>query len=515
LEYLITNVKKLRIDGQILMHDLTEDMLKQDLKVSRLHTAKFLRELKKLRGGDYEEVEAQGVQMDWTINTFGFGSQHNSDLLEKLAERFDGMYYFIKDNDAINECFATCLGGLMSIVATNLQLKVMPLNGAKNVKILNDVVVKLQDSAVFASLGDIQSEQKRHILFELDLPKVKAESGADSYCSVELSYENTISSNSDVLHSLMQLKRGTVTRNRDNLVDEQHNRLVVAHALQNADALGRAGHLEQARAKLDNAIRNVRSSSSSLTLMSRNLVNDMTETKKGYASMNDYKKWGNQITKTKNLSILRERAVRVSNSSNQYSLHTRYSNNSQRTILSQFNENCSDDSDSLEHVRWTRQTLPTTRQTLPTTRRVIGGPKSSSLNERLTVNYRPQVRPPVSMPVLSGALKLKRGTKFNARHKKPPHVRFVDSSNRVFKRETFNSTDSQSRVSSLSSVWPEPAELESPHVYEVESSKVSLGTSANAVMFRLPFSSLDEAESAHVHDTNTEQNEEKKDSLYS
>jgi len=48
---IIENVKKLKIDGQILTHDLTEDMLEEELMVSRLHIAKFLREIEKLREG--------------------------------------------------------------------------------------------------------------------------------------------------------------------------------------------------------------------------------------------------------------------------------------------------------------------------------------------------------------------------------------------------------------------------------------------------------------------------------
>merc|ERR1719233_2708283 len=126
--------------------------------VSRVHTKKFLREIEKLREGVEENVQGQELQLDCTINTFGYGSNHNSDMLEKLAERFDGMYYFIKDAGAINEGFATCLGGLMSTVATNLHLNVIPLNGAKNVKILNDFAVSKHEGTVTTKLGDIQSE---------------------------------------------------------------------------------------------------------------------------------------------------------------------------------------------------------------------------------------------------------------------------------------------------------------------------------------------------------------------
>jgi len=357
VEDLVDNVTRLKVDGQILMHDLTEEMLEEDLKVSRLHTAKFLREIEKLREGHQETVDKQEVQLECTINTFGFGSNHNSDLLEKLAERFDGMYYFIRDVDAINESFATCLGGLMSTVATNLQLHVKPLCGAANVKILNDFVVKTQVDVVSANLGDIQSEEKRHILFEMDLPEVKAESCAETYCSVKLNYENTITSKTDVLLSLMDLKREKVTAKRDDIVDEQYNRVVVSQALHNADALGRAGELEKARASLDTAMYTVRSSRSSGTPMSRTLLNDMTETRKGYGSRRDYEKWGNQLTKTNRSSYRRERSVRISNNrSGQYAMSKSYARKSQIQTVKQFKSRCSDDSDSDDDKKTNRRT---------------------------------------------------------------------------------------------------------------------------------------------------------------
>lgn len=385
LEDLVTNVKKMKIDGQILMHDLTEDMLEEDLKVSRLHTAKFLREIEKLREGE----EAQEKQLDCTINTFGYGSSHNSDLLEKLAERFDGMYYFIKDTDAINEGFATCLGGLMSTVATNLQLSLTPLNGAKKVHILNDFVVKTQDGVTTATLGDIQSEEKRHILFEVDLPEAKAEIGSDTYCSVKLSYENTISSKTNVLLSLMEVKREKVTGKRDEMVDEQYNRVVVAQALHNADELGRVGQLEQARASLDHAMVTVRSSRSSCTPMSRNLVSDMTETKKGYASIKDYRKWGKNYTKQNRSCYRRERSVLVSDRSNQYATQRTYVNVSKIKAVTQFNNSCSDDSDSADEVL-------SKHRTRAVSLRSIEAPKTKTPKPRQSVYARSKIRTPAS-----------------------------------------------------------------------------------------------------------------------
>jgi len=357
LEVVITNVRTLKIDGQILMHDLTEEMLEEDLKVPRLHTAKFLREIERLREGEEEKAVAEKVQLDCTINTFGYGSRHNSDLLEKLAERFDGMYYFIKDTDSIKEGFATCLGGLMSTVATNLQLSLKPTNGAANIKVLNDFAVSTENGSVTANLGDIQSEEKRHILFEIDLPKIWAESDVATYCSVRLSYENKITTKSDTLISLMKLRRQGVTGKRIEIVDEQYNRVVVAKALQTADELGRVGQLAEARASLDTAMKSVSYSRSCRTPMSRGLVIDMAHTMRGYASLKDYRKWGKQYSKQNRSCYRRERSVRVNDIDGRYTTQSRFMNLSKRKAVTQFNLSCSDDSSDSNDDQFTNRRI--------------------------------------------------------------------------------------------------------------------------------------------------------------
>jgi len=492
VEDLVGNVKRLKVDGQILMHDLTEEMLEEDLKVSRLHTAKFLREIEKLREGHEETVDKQDVQLECTINTFGFGSNHNSDLLEKLAWRFDGMYYFVTDTDAINESFATCLGGLLSTVATNLQLQVKPLSGATNVKILNDFVVRTQIDLVSANLGDIQSEEKRHIVFEMDLPEAKAESSAETYCSVKLNYENTITSKTDVLLSLMDLKREKVTAKRDDIVDEQYNRVVVSQALHKADAHGRAGQLEKARASLNTAMVTVRSSRSSGTIMSRTLLNDMSETKKGYGTLRDYKKWGKQLTKTKRSSCRKERSVRISNHrSHTYSMSRSYAKASQIKAVAQFKNRCSDDSDSEEEKK-------TNSRTRSVSLRALKAPKPRA-QPRQSVHFRarrPQTVGGQSVP----QLKLKK------RSKRKLRKRSSYSKRNPYKRPQASKLGSApiTPISAFFSKKPLPAEQKSvtdiTMVSKSRPPKASPDRPTKSVTFESPKSSVD-TEQKSVVDT--------------
>jgi len=366
LPKLLEQVREMKIDGQILTHDLTEEMLEEDLAVSRIHRSKFLREIEKLRAGEQEDKESSPPPLSCTINTFGYGSSHNSDLLEKMAERFDGMYYYVKDAESINEGFATCLGGLMSTVATNLQLSLTPLNGAKDIKILSDFPKTLKDATVTVHIGDIQSEEHRHILFEFDLPKASGANSRESYCSIRLTYENAISSGTDILLEQMLIERGEITTDRDALVDVQYNRVITAEALSAADELGKVGELERARTTLDTAFESVRRSKSCRMGMSRNLMNDMEQTKRGYTNMNEYNLWGKNYTKQNKACYRMERAVKVNDKLGLYSTQSQYISISRKEAVSAFDDSCSDDSDvaPVPELRLTRTVscrIPTDR----------------------------------------------------------------------------------------------------------------------------------------------------------
>ena len=55
--------------------------------------------------------------MCFTIHTFGFGNDHDPNLMTDICNLRDGNFYFIEDLDKLTENFVDALGGLFSIVA--------------------------------------------------------------------------------------------------------------------------------------------------------------------------------------------------------------------------------------------------------------------------------------------------------------------------------------------------------------------------------------------------------------
>jgi hypothetical protein len=48
--------------------------------------------------------------------SFGFGRDHDADLMDKISSVKDGNFYFIEKLETIDEAFVSALGGMLSVV---------------------------------------------------------------------------------------------------------------------------------------------------------------------------------------------------------------------------------------------------------------------------------------------------------------------------------------------------------------------------------------------------------------
>lgn len=67
-------------------------------------------------------------EKNYSINTFGYGDDHDPDSLRKMAEDNRGSFYFIKDLSRVDEAFVDCLALLTSAVGgrAKITLKLVP-----------------------------------------------------------------------------------------------------------------------------------------------------------------------------------------------------------------------------------------------------------------------------------------------------------------------------------------------------------------------------------------------------
>jgi len=200
----------------------------------------ILGEMRKLQA---PPARGDSKKFDGTVYTFGFGSDHDSNLLEAISTQGGGVYYYIDSNEKIPESFADCLGGLLSVMGQNLSLKLEAQGGNTITELHANRTVNWTTANKICEIpmGDIQSEEERDIVLELKLPALPSPQ-PDTVLVVTLSYFNVITSALDTLTHELTISRTDGERGVPNeQVDIQRNRIVATAALKKAEPLADRG----------------------------------------------------------------------------------------------------------------------------------------------------------------------------------------------------------------------------------------------------------------------------------
>ena len=76
----------------------------------------------------------KGFGLSFTLNTFGYGDDHDAAIMNKLANLRDGSFFYVENYSKISEYFVSILGGCVSVISKKLDLKLSLLN--KHCKII-------------------------------------------------------------------------------------------------------------------------------------------------------------------------------------------------------------------------------------------------------------------------------------------------------------------------------------------------------------------------------------------
>jgi len=283
------NFRRENIDGSILKMDLTKEMLTENLEVSPLHVSKFMREAEKLRGAEGEGESTNKVQ-GFRLHTFGFGSNHNATLLGQMAEHFDGMYFFMENEESIKSGFANCLGGLMTTVALDIEVSVQFNPECTDGKVYKESVTVV-DGLHKVHFADLQSEEKRNILVSCSMPAKEAPEPDFFLFETSIKYNNAIANIecNDTLACVVN-RNGKIEHFNEG-VDETRNRGLAALALREANKLGDANDLKSARQRLQVTIDEIGDSRSALTTECRHLSADLH---RALDKTSDRRTWANE-----------------------------------------------------------------------------------------------------------------------------------------------------------------------------------------------------------------------------
>ncbi|EFJ18457.1 hypothetical protein SELMODRAFT_444450 [Selaginella moellendorffii] len=190
------------------------------------------------------------------VHTFGFGSDHDPEAMLSIAEATGGSFCYVQEESTVQHAFAQCIGGLLSVVAQEVEVCIEASGGAKirSVEATAGTTAMDGDRAATVKLGSLYAEEERDILVELLLPSSDSSSSSMELLKVGGSFRDPGQSNKTQQFAtsslvIQELKAGEEEEAVRIEVDRQKNRVSASKAMAAARKLG-SGSLASAKQAL-------------------------------------------------------------------------------------------------------------------------------------------------------------------------------------------------------------------------------------------------------------------------
>ncbi|KAL1817430.1 hypothetical protein DCAR_0521859 [Daucus carota subsp. sativus] len=191
------------------------------------------------------------------VHAFGFGTDHDASLIHSISETSGGTFSFIEKEGAIQDAFAQCIGGLLSVVVKELRLTIdsadsrIHLGSIKSGSYQNHVTPDLKTA--YVEVGDLYADEERDFLVSVNVPK-ELVNKETSILKVRCVYNNPLTKHTVTLESeIVKIRRPEIAGQEivSVEVDRQRNRLQAAEAMSEARAAAEQGDLAGAISVLE------------------------------------------------------------------------------------------------------------------------------------------------------------------------------------------------------------------------------------------------------------------------
>lgn len=254
---------------------------------------------------------------DVSLYTFGFGADHDGQLLSDIAKQGHGSFCYIEDvtQEGVATAFGNFLGGIVTVYAQNLVIKMTAQNGCT----IGDVqttyqVVRENPSTVNITIPDIFYEEKRCIPTTIHIPLQDPPlSTPECLLMISVSYDYTKDKTQKTLTEKLEINRVKLdsipAQEPNHMVDEERNRLITALALATASQMGNSGHFHQARNVLKDAKQRIEKSVTANTEIVLQLIADLNKAISGLQSHATYSSGGGQYISQQQQTHYAQRAT--------------------------------------------------------------------------------------------------------------------------------------------------------------------------------------------------------------
>lgn len=190
-----------------------------------------------------------------TLTTFGYGADHDPELLQLMAKHGKGNFYFIKTPDQAPGFFGRELGGLLSCVAQAIKVKLETKPDVKILEVLSDFDVVGADDKNKATIqvDDVYSEEKRKILLKLELPALAKGERPFKLGDVTVDFQDIqagIAAQETAKVEVEYVKAEDAQKESAKEIKEELARIQAAEAQEKAIELANAGNFQGAQAQI-------------------------------------------------------------------------------------------------------------------------------------------------------------------------------------------------------------------------------------------------------------------------
>ena len=189
-----------------------------------------------------------------TVNTFGYGIDHDAAMLEAIAEAGHGSYNFVETADKVADAFGSAVGGLMSVTAQQIKLTVAPPHNM-GIEIANVETTyekkHLGNGMWEISMGDLYSEEERDVLVIFNkVPSVEMETAEYPLLAAQVEYVDVIAGiprSADAACMVRRTADVPADRQCSQRVETQVHRMETALLLRTAGEAAMSGRERAAR----------------------------------------------------------------------------------------------------------------------------------------------------------------------------------------------------------------------------------------------------------------------------
>eukprot|EP00931_Biecheleriopsis_adriatica_P018148 TRINITY_DN1278_c0_g1_i1.p1 TRINITY_DN1278_c0_g1~~TRINITY_DN1278_c0_g1_i1.p1 ORF type:complete len:574 (-),score=172.02 TRINITY_DN1278_c0_g1_i1:334-2055(-) len=183
------------------------------------------------------------------LYAFGFGKDHDADLLREISEQARTPYTFVENTSCIKEAFAGVVGGLSSIVAQRVELSLSCQAVLKEVSTPFEVQ-RDGDKKAKVTIPDVFAGERRDVLVELSVP---AGDSTETLLEASARYvdlrgqQGVLVQTASVTMSVLRVEEPQPELEPDAEVTDQRERVEVTRVLEQAAVHSDEGRFEEAQ----------------------------------------------------------------------------------------------------------------------------------------------------------------------------------------------------------------------------------------------------------------------------